>query len=77
MIHNSGKFIGKCLDSLIKNWPQGIKREILLIDNCLRDKTVEKLKNTKNIRTFELKNNEGFAKDIDFGTKKFKNKNFN
>ena len=73
LTYNSENFIDDCLTSLQKNWPLNTKKEILVIDNNSKDKTVEEIKKYKNdIKLFELKKNKGFAKGVNFGIKKSK-----
>lgn len=73
LTYNSEDFIESNLDSIIENWPKRQKKEILIIDNHSKDRTVQKVKKyKKNIKLFEIKENKGFAKGINFGIKKSK-----
>ena len=47
LTYNSEDFIESNLNSIIKNWPKGQKREILIVDNNSKDKTVQKVKKYK------------------------------
>jgi len=70
LTYNSDDFIEDCLNSLNKNWPKDTKKEILVIDNCSQDKTIEKIKKYDEVKKYYLKKNGGFAKGINFGIKK-------
>ncbi len=60
---NTGKFLGNCIDSVVKNTKE-LDFEIIVVDNASTDKPVEKLR-TENLelrtKIIENKKNVGFA----------------
>jgi GT2 family glycosyltransferase len=60
--YNSSIYIEKCLDSILK-WTHGINYEIIMVDNCSTDKTLELIrKKYPMVRIIENTKNEGFAR---------------
>ena len=69
--HNESKWIKECLDQLNN---QSIKpSEILLIDNCSTDGTVQICKKYKKVKIFNYKKKYFPGKMLNFGISKTKN----
>ena len=56
--YNVEKTIKNCLSRIIKE-SQRLKSEIILVDDCSTDKTVEIIKTFKDIKLIKLENNQG------------------
>ncbi len=69
--YNSGKTIGKCLDSIYRSDYKDF--EIIAVDDCSNDDSVGIVKRYK-CRYFKLKKNSGPATARNFGAKKAKGK---
>jgi len=69
--HNSSKFIGKCIKSLVHFWPREYLREVIILDNDSLDSTISELKKyeNKDLRVVKLDDNYGFAKAVNMGMK--------
>lgn len=69
---NSEKYIRKCLNSIIKNFPSDSTKRIIVIDNNSRDNTVNIALSFSNklVEVITLKKNIGFAKAVNIGIKK-------
>lgn len=74
LTYNSAAFIDRCLNSIEKNWPKKDKKEILVIDNCSKDKTAETVKKHDGVIFYQKRKNSGFASGINFGIEKSKYK---
>lgn len=76
--YNSEKYIGECIDSIMKSENGVFNYKIIIIDNNSKDKTINiiKEKQKENNRIFLIKNNKniGFAKGVNQGI--LKNKNY-
>jgi hypothetical protein len=60
--YNSGRFVNNCLKSIFK-WTQGINYEIVIVDNCSTDGSLDLIRSDyPMVRIVENKKNEGFAK---------------
>jgi len=66
--YNTKKLLQGCLKSVFKN-SQGLKIEVVVVDNGSTDGSVEYLKKQKNVRLVENKKNFGFAKANNQGIK--------
>lgn len=62
LTYNSERHIGKCLQSINRE-KDGIK-EIIVVDNCSQDKTVEIIKKNRGVMLILNKINVGFARGI-------------
>lgn len=71
LTYNSSRFIEGLLESL-KEFGKG--SQILVVDNNSNDETVKIAKKFDYVQVIETKKNLGFAKGINFGSKKAKNK---
>lgn len=69
---NSSDYIGGCLESINKS-SKNIKKEIILIDNCSMDNTIEKVKKYQ-VHLIESKENKGFSRANNIGIKIAKGK---
>jgi len=56
--YNAEKTIKNCLDRIIKE-SQRLKSEIIIVDDCSTDKTVEIIKTFKDVKLIKLENNLG------------------
>lgn len=68
LAYNSEKYIGRCLQSINREI-NGIK-EIIVVDNCSQDKTVEIINKSKGVVFISNKNNVGFARGVNKAIKK-------
>ena len=61
--YNSADYLKKCLESIINSDIGNYQYEVIVIDNCSPDNSIEIAKSVKssNIKYLELKNNLGFA----------------
>lgn len=61
-VYNSGRYLTKCLDSLINQSYENI--EILIIDDCSTDNSWKKIStfSDKRIRTYKNKENQGYLR---------------
>lgn len=66
--YNTKRLLQDCLESVFKN-SQGLKIEVIVVDNGSADGSVEYLKKQKNVRLVENKKNFGFAKANNQGIK--------
>lgn len=67
LTYNSSRFI----DSLLKSLKVfGKEAEIIVVDNDSTDDTIEKIKNSKELKIIETGKNLGFAAGINYGAKK-------
>lgn len=74
--YNSSDYLKKCLDSINNSDIGKYQYEIIVVDNCSTDNSIElakKIKNT-NIKFLELKTNKGFAHGNNQGVKEINNK---
>lgn len=73
--YNSGPILKNCVDSIIKNTKR-IKHEIIIVDDCSNDGSINFLKDKifyKNkVKLYNLKNNKGVGYCRDFGARKSK-----
>lgn len=65
---NSGNYLYNCIQSIKLNEPQD-NYDIIIIDNASTDNSLEKISKTKGIQIIKLKQNEGFAKACNIGSK--------
>ena len=65
---NSGKFLSKCITSLIDN-DSALINKIIIVDNASSDKSADFLKdiNFNKIKYIKLNSNEGFARGCNIG----------
>jgi len=56
--YNSEKTIRSCLDKILKE-SKKLKSEIIVVDDCSADKTVEVIKTFQDIKLIKLENNQG------------------
>ena len=70
--YNKGEIVKKCIDSIAEQKCDEV--EIIVIDDCSSDKSIEILRNNKNIRLYENTINSGVSKTRNFGLSKAKGK---
>ncbi|MGB2843332.1 MAG: glycosyltransferase, partial [Candidatus Aminicenantaceae bacterium] len=65
---NSDKYIGNCLESISKCF-KDIGHEIIIVDNCSKDGTLDILNKRKDILLIRNGKNQGFAKACNKGAR--------
>ena len=70
--YNAEKTIESCLNNII-NDTKNISSEIIVIDDCSNDKTLEKLKKFQSIKVINLKKNKGVGYARNLGARIAKN----
>ncbi|MBK5244418.1 MAG: glycosyltransferase family 2 protein [Eubacteriaceae bacterium] len=65
---NGEKYIGNCLDSLMEQTFDHLgKSEIIVVDDCSKDNSVNIIKNFQDVRLIENSENSGFARSVNQG----------
>lgn len=58
-VYNEEKYITTVIDNVLKSDTCGLKKEIIVVDDCSTDKTIIRLRKTKGIKLIESKHNGG------------------
>ena len=72
--YNAQKTIQECLEKVIQE-AERLESEILVVDDCSKDKTVEIIKNFKNVKLIELDKNQGVGNARNMGVEASKYEN--
>ena len=74
--YNSADYLKKCLESISKSAVNNYKYEVIIVDNCSTDNSLDLAKtvNSPNFKFLELKDNLGFAHGNNQGLKEIDSK---